>query len=106
MDELEALRQKKLQELQAQQQQQANEQVQLAQQVESLENLVKPKLTKEALQRYGNLKSAHPEKAVQLLVIIAQAIQQSNIAQITDAQLKELLMKITPKQKEFKITRK
>ena len=62
MDELEALRNKRLEELQAQQNQQVNEQMQLAQQIDSLENLVKPKLTREALQRYGNLKSAHPEK--------------------------------------------
>ena len=106
MDELETLRQKKLDQLQLQQQEQFNQELQLAQQIGALENLVKPKLTKDALQRYSNVKSAHPEKAVQLLVILAQIVQSGKLPKITDEQLKSILLKITPKQKEFKITRK
>ena len=105
MDELEALEKKKLAELQQQSQEDMQNEAQLASQIEALENLAKTKLTKKALERYGNLKAAHPEKAIQLLAVLGQAIQSSNIKQITDEQLKDLLKRITPKKKEFKIKR-
>ena len=107
MDELEALKRKKLEELQNQQeaalQQLAGEQAQLEQQIEQLEAVVKQVFTKDALSRYGNIKAAHPEKAVQLLVVLGQLIQQGKIKQINDAQLKEILKKLTPEKKDFKI---
>jgi len=110
MDELEELKKKRLEELQKQQeeslQQQAQEQQQLQSQIEQLETLVKQYLSKEALQRYGNLKTAHQEKAVQLLVILGQAIQQGQIKEkITDEKLKEILKQLQPEKKEFKIKR-
>jgi len=107
MDELEEIRKKKLAQLQRSQQgklqQQMQEEAQLQQQAEQLEIIVKQKLTKEALQRYGNLKAAHPEKAMQLLVILAQAIQQGQINQVDDNTLKQILIKLTPEKKDFKI---
>ncbi|MFC1705038.1 DNA-binding protein [Nanoarchaeota archaeon] len=108
MDELEELKKKKIQELQQRQQQalqhQAQEEAQLQQQIEQLEGVVKQFFTKEALQRYGNLKAAHPEKAVQVLVGLGQLVQSGKINQkITDDQLKELLRKIEPKKKDFTI---
>jgi programmed cell death protein 5 len=107
MDELERIRKKKLAQLQRLQQekiqQQAQEEAQMQQQIEQLEIIVKQVLTKEALQRYGNLKAAHPEKAIQLLVILAQAIQQGQINQVDDKTLKQILIKLTPEKKEFKI---
>tara|TARA_B100001971_G_C18191574_1_gene538952 strand:- start:1065 stop:1397 length:333 start_codon:yes stop_codon:yes gene_type:complete len=110
MDELEEIKKRKLEELQKQQgqglNQQAEEQLQLQQQIQQLEIIVKQALTKEALERYGNLKTAHPEKAVQLLVILGQAINSGQITKVDDAQLKELLKKLTPEKKEFKINRK
>ncbi len=110
MTTVEELKRKKLEQMMMAQQQsaqmQAENEAQLAQQIEMLEMAVKQLLTKEALQRYGNLKSAHPEKAVQLLVGIGQLMQTHNIKQITDEQLKQLLMQITPEKKEFKIIRK
>ena len=81
------------------------EQMQLQQQIQQLEMLVKQKLTKQALERFGNIKSAHPEKAIQLLAILGQAIQSGQINEIDDEQLKDILMKITPEKKEFKIRR-
>ena len=102
MSDLDELKKKKLQEIIQQQQEQQETQ----QQIQALENLVKTKLTKKALGRYGNLKTAHPEKAVQLLVILAQAMQSQNIQQITDAQLKDLLIRMEPKKRDFKIRRK
>ena len=76
--ELNEIRKRKLEELmQLQQeklQQQAQEQTQIQQQIEQMENTVKQFLTKEALTRYGNLKTAHQEKALQLLVVLFQEL--------------------------------
>ncbi|MBW3003537.1 hypothetical protein KY328_03170 [Candidatus Woesearchaeota archaeon] len=102
MNELEELRQRRLQELQKQQQ----DIEEFNQQVNTLETAVKQHLTKEALSRYGNLKSAHPEKAVQLLTILAQIIQTGKLQVIGDEQLKDILQRMEPPKKEFKITRK
>jgi DNA-binding TFAR19-related protein (PDSD5 family) len=82
------------------------EQMQLQQQVQQLEMLVKQRLTKQALERFGNVKAAHPEKAIQLLAVLGQAIQSGKIEEIDDDQLKEILMKLTPEKKEFNIRRR
>jgi len=100
---LEELKRRKLEELQRAQQSQVQEEAQIKEQIEQLEAVVKQTFTKQALQRYGNLKTAHPDKAVQLLVILGQAIQQGKISQIDDAQLRQILMKLAPEKKEFKI---
>ena len=105
MDDLEGIRRRKLEELRKQQLNQMQEEQQLQQQVQQLEEIVKQVLTKEALERYGNLKAAYPDRAVQLLVILAQAIQSGQITKIDDDTLKEILKKLTPKKKEFKIKR-
>lgn len=109
MDDLEEIKRKKLEELQEQQEeilnQQAEEEIQAQQQIQQLETVVKQIFTKKALERYGNLKIAHPEKAVQLLVILAQAIKSGQIKKLDDNQLKELLREMQEK-KEFKILRK
>ena len=54
-------------------QNQSNEQAQMQQQIAQIEEVVKRVLTKEALARYGNLKTAHQEKAVQLLLVLSNA---------------------------------
>jgi len=83
-----------------------NEEMQLQQQIQQLELMVKQKLTKKALERFGNVKAAHPEKAIQLLAVLGQAIQTGRIDdQVDDNQLKDILLKITPEKKEFKIKR-
>ena len=109
MNELEEIKQRKMQELMQNQQeiqeQQMQEGVQLQQQIDQLEAIVKPRLTKEAIERYSNLKIAHQEKAIQVLVMVAQALQSGQINQINDEQLKELLKKLTIK-KEFNIRRR
>jgi len=104
-DVLEEIKRKKLEELQRAKQAQIQEEARLQQQVEQLEAFVKQAFTKDALERYGNLKTAHPDKAMQLLVILGQAIQKGQINQVNDSQLKEILMKLTPDKKEFKIRR-
>ena len=92
MDELEAIKRRKLEELQRQSlQQNMQEQAQIQQQVDQLEAVVKQIFTKDALARYGNVKTAHPEKAIQLLIVIGQLLQSGKVQQITDDQLKEIL---------------
>ena len=109
MDNLQEIKKRKLQELKRRQlgqiQQQAQEEEQLQQQIQQIEMIVKQALTKDALERYGNLKVAYPDKAVQLLVILANAIQSGQISSIDDNTLKEVLKKLSPRKKEFKINR-
>lgn len=109
MDELEGIRKRKLAELRAAQlgnmQQQSQEEEQLQQQVQQLELMVKQVLTKEALQRYSNFKTAFPDRAVQLLVILAQAIQSGQISKVDDNTLREILKKLSPEKKNIKIKR-
>ena len=60
-----------------------------------------------AFERYNNMKIAHQELAVQALVMIAQLAQSGKITQkITDNQFREILMRLSPAKKDFKITRK
>ena len=110
MDELNQIKQKKLEELQKQMGQQAEQQIaeetQIKQQIEQLESIVKTKLTKEALERYGNIRAAHPEKAVQALIVISQLMQTGQAEMIDDTMLKKILRRLTPQKREFKIRRK
>ncbi len=106
MPTLEEIRKKKLEELTMLQQEKLQEQSQLQQQIEQIENTVRQFFTKEALARYGNLKAAHAEKAVQLLLVLFQAIHKGQIrGRIDDSTLKKILEQLTPKKKEIKIKR-
>jgi len=88
-------------------QKQLNEQIQMQEQLEQLESLAKAYMSPQAISRYGTLKSAHLEKAIQSLVIITQLVQQGSIKEkITDEQYKDLLQRLTPQKKEFRITKK
>lgn len=83
------------------------EQMQLQQEIVRLENLAKQYMDKEAINRYGNLKSAHPQLALQLIVIIAQMVQNGYIKEkLNDESIKEFLKKIQKPKKEFKIIKK
>lgn len=99
MNELEELKRRKIENYKKQ----LNRQLKIQQQVEMLELAVKQKLTKEAVERYGNLKAAHPEKAVQLLAVLAQFMERYE--KIDDNMLKEVLMSMSPEKRETKIKR-
>ena len=110
MPTLDEIKKRRLEELmhmqQERMQQQANEQAQIQQQIEQIESVTKQFMTKEALERYGTLKTAHHEKALQLLLILFQAIQKGQIqSKIDDSTLKKILEQLTPKKKEIKIKR-
>ena len=110
MTSLDDIRKKKLEQLMRAQQnkllQQSEEESQLQQQIDAMEGIVKQHFSKDALIRYGNLKTAHQEKAIQLLVILFQAIQKGQIkTEIDDSTLKKILEQLNPKQREIKIKR-
>lgn len=82
-------------------------QLELQKQIQLLETTVKQFLAREAITRYGNIKAAHPQKAMQIITILAQLIQSGQIKeQINDAQFKEMLLKLQEPKQETKITRK
>ena len=103
MDELHELRKRKFEAIRQHQSEQLQEKQQMQQQIAQLEAIVRQVLTKEALARYSNLRIAYPDKAVQVLVILAQAIQSGQLNSIDDNLLKQILKKLTPQKKEFKI---
>ena len=77
------------------QSQQEREERQMQQQIEALEDMVKVHLSRDALYRYGNLKVAHPERAIQVLVALARTVQAGHIKEkVTDDELKTILRKI------------
>lgn len=110
MPTLDEIRKKKLEEMmrlqQSNFQEQAEQQAQIQQQIEQMENAVRQFLSKDALARYGNLKAAHQEKALQLLVILFQAIRKGQVkSKIDDATLKKILEQLIPKKRDIKIKR-
>lgn len=106
MSELEEIRKKRLQELQEQQFEAQQRQQEIGQQLLALENYIKPKLTKKALVRFGNIKTAHPQIAVQLMIIISELIKNNKVEMLDDEMLKKILMQIQSAKKEIKIKRK
>ena len=109
-DELEAIRKKKLLELQ---QQQMGSQVALEEETrkkefdEQKKAVLRQILTTEARERLGRIKVARPETAENIenqLIMFAQSGQLKN--KINDEQLRELLSKMIPKKRDIKIKRR
>ncbi len=105
MNDIDEIKRKKLEELKKQQQN-SSENYQFQQQIAQLESMVKNSFSKKALERYGNIKTAHPELAIQLITFLGQAISTGRIKQVDDEALKNLLKRIQPKKDKFKIIRK
>ena len=104
--ELEALRKRKLMELQRQliqEQQKAEAQRRLEMQKQILMRRI---LTSKARQRLANLRMVKPEFASQLEMQLIQIAQQGRInIPITDDQLKELLSKLQSVRRDIRIRR-
>lgn len=101
---IEEIRQKKLQELQSQMDEKAAEEQKAIQQINAIESMARQAMTPEAIARYSMLKTAHPEKALQAIAMIAQAASKNQLAEkVTDEQFKTLLMRMEPERKETKI---
>jgi len=77
---------------------------QLQQKIAQIDDLAKQFMTKEALIRYGNLKTVHPEKAINVAMFIAENASKIQ-EKINDDKLREILISFEPKKTEFKIRR-
>ena len=111
MDDIEAIRKKKLRELQQQQQQAfSQEDLEEAQQKEYEDQkkmILRAILTDDARERLGRIKAARPELAENLenqLIMLVQSGRLKN--KINDEQLRELLAKIIPKKRDITIRRR
>ena len=101
--DLEKIREQKIKELQANQE----EQEKMQEEVAALETNAKQFLDKDAVVRYGNLKSAFPEKSLQVVAVISQLAQQGQIKQkLNDEEFKEILRSLNPKKRDINIVRK
>lgn len=98
-DELDILRAKRLEEMQAKKQ----EQVEFGQRFAQLEALVKPYMTQEALYRYGNLRVAHAQLCIQAMLHLAKMIQSKKVSQVDDKAFKLVLMRLQEGKKEIKV---
>lgn len=113
MDDAEAIKKKKLEELQrrqaeAAQQQQGVDEAQ-ARQAEELqkEAVMRALLTPEARERLARVKMARPDFGAQVENLIMQLAQQGRIQQkMSEEQLLALLRQIQGEKKDFKILRK
>jgi programmed cell death protein 5 len=109
MDDIEAIRKKKLRDLQ-QQQTFSQEDFEEAQQKEFEDQkklILRAILTDDARERLGRIKAARPEMAENLenqLVMLAQSGRLKN--KINDEQLRELLSKMLPKKRDITIRRR
>ena len=102
-ESIDEIRKKKIEELMRLQQEHQNEQTEFQQQVQQLEAVVKQRLTKDALQRYGNIKAANQQKAMQLLAILGQFIQTGRVENIDDDLLKKILARLSEDKRDFQI---
>jgi DNA-binding TFAR19-related protein (PDSD5 family) len=84
---------------------QLRDQQQLEQQIQLLEENLRKRLTKEAYQRYANIRAANPEIAVKVLAVTVQQLERRQ-GTLDDEGFRELLEKIMPKRRAFRITRK
>jgi programmed cell death protein 5 len=109
MDELEAIRARKLQAL-AQQQMQQNyqeqkQQQQIQQALAQIDALVRKFLTPDAQDRLANLKLVDPELVQKLKMYLAQLYANGQVKQMNDDQLKSILIKLKASQREITIKR-
>lgn len=87
-------------------QKQFEEQAGMQEQVAFLEGIAKQFLAKEAAERYGRVKIAHPALAIKVAALIAQAAQTGQLqGQISDAQLRELLTRLQEGKREFRFNK-
>jgi DNA-binding TFAR19-related protein (PDSD5 family) len=74
--------------------------------VQQLEMIVRQHLTSDALSRFGNIKAANPELAIQFMLYLNQLIKAGKVTSVNDAQLKTILLQMSNTKKDFKIQRK
>ncbi len=105
--ELDAIRRRKLQELQQYQDQAVAQQQMRDQQMAQRQTILRQILTPEARERLGRIELAYPELADSIenqLIALAQSgrVQRA----IDDATLKQILERVMPKKRDIKIERR
>ncbi len=106
-DELEAIRRRKLMELQQYQDQALAQQQMREQQMAQRQTILRQILTPEARERLGRIELAYPELADSIenqLIALAQSgrVQRA----IDDSTLKQILERVMPKKRDIKIERR
>ncbi|MFA4886868.1 MAG: DNA-binding protein [Candidatus Nanoarchaeia archaeon] len=82
------------------------EKAKVQQQVQAIEAGAKQWLSAEAISRYGSLKAAFPERAVQIAAVIVQLAHAGQIKEkLSDVDFKSLLIHLDEKKRETKIRR-
>jgi len=111
MDDIEAIRKKKLRDLQQQQQpmfsQDEYEEAQQKEYDDQKKIILRAILMDDARERLGRIRAARPELAENLenqLIMLAQSGRLKN--KISDEQLRDLLSKILPKKRDIMIRRR
>jgi len=106
-DELEILRQRKMQELQMRAQQEAVAQDQAKRMEAEKANLMRQLLTPEARERLANLRMTRPDVVESVENQLIMLVQSGRITQqIDDFTLRQILRKIMPQKREIKIERR
>jgi programmed cell death protein 5 len=106
-DELEALRQRRMAEMQRRYAEQGGEDRQRRELDAQKQNALRIILTPEARARMSNLKMVRPEFAEQLEMQLIQLAQQKRLpVPLTDDQLKKILLELQESKRDFNITRK
>jgi len=100
MDDLEAIKRKRLEELKQQVEKQLEteqkEQQRIEESIKLIEQIALTHLSKEARTRYHTLKIAHPSVALKAATLIAQAVQFNQLNHVlTDAEFKSILKKLS-----------
>lgn len=105
--ELEALRQKRMMELQQQAQNQAAQEEQAKQVENQKQSILRQILTPEARDRLGNIRLANPQMAETVEMQLIQLAQSGRLRGVVDdAMLKNILAQIAPQKREINIQRR
>jgi programmed cell death protein 5 len=106
-DELDILRQRKMQELQMRAQQEAIAQDQAKRMEAEKANMMRQLLTPEARERLANLRMTRPDVVESVENQLIMLVQSGRITQqIDDYTLRQILRKIMPQKREIKIERR
>jgi len=105
--ELEALRQRRMAEMQQSGQQQAEAKERARQMEIQKQAMLRQILTPEARDRLSNVRVASPEIANMVEMQLIQLAQSGRLAgMISDAMLRDILMRVTPQRREITIERR